>query len=75
MKLAKDTVFLSCLAVVLAVLSVVTILILREVNQNQVQVGRFANYMRCLIVVEDEAVIAVGEEAYVLECEKQLRGE
>lgn len=75
MKLAKDTVFLACMTLVLAVLSIMAILILREVNENQVQVGRFADYMRCLIVVEDEAVIAVGEDAYVRECEKKLRGE
>ena len=41
-------------------------------SQNNQFLDNFANYMRCLIVNEDDVVIAVGEDAYVALCEELL---
>jgi hypothetical protein len=45
----------------------------REIGeQNNRFLDNFSNYMNCLIVNEDEVVIAVGEEAYVEICKQLL---
>lgn len=71
-KIAQDVVMMLILSTVLAVLSTVTILLIREVNQNQVQTEKFANYMRCLIVPDEVRYAEIGKEAYVRECERLL---
>lgn len=73
MHLTKDTVFLTCLAIILAVLSIVSILILREVNNNQVKTDKFAVYMRCLIAPDEAKYAELGKEGYVRFCEQHLR--
>lgn len=45
----------------------------REVgNQNNRFLENFSNYMRCLIVNEDDVIIAIGEEAYLNLCDELL---
>lgn len=65
--------------VALAIISVTGMLAFRNAEdgkaisaQNNRFLDNFANYMRCLIVNEDEVVIAVGEDAYVALCEELL---
>jgi len=41
-------------------------------QQNNRFVDNFSNYMNCLIVGEDEVVLAVGEETYVEICKQLL---
>jgi len=41
-------------------------------QQNHKFLENFSNYMRCLIVNEDDVVIAVGEENYLNLCDKLL---
>ena len=41
-------------------------------EQNQRFLENFSNYMRCLIVNEDEVIIAIGEEAYLNLCDELL---
>lgn len=41
-------------------------------QQNNRFLENFSNYMRCLIVNEDEVVIAIGEEAYLNICDELL---
>ncbi len=71
-RFTQDIVMMLVLSVVLAILSTVTILLIREVDENQVQVERFANYMRCLIVPNEARYEELGREAYVRECENLL---
>lgn len=41
-------------------------------SQNQRFLQNFSNYMRCLIVNDDQVVIAVGEDKYLSLCEDLL---
>ncbi len=41
-------------------------------QQNNRFLENFSNYMRCLIVNEDEVIIAIGEEAYLNICDQLL---
>ena len=79
MKLTKDLVAISLLTVIMTVYAFVIVVLIRdvdhiikEINENQVQTIRFANYMRCLIVPNEARYAELGREAYVKECELLL---
>lgn len=64
-----------CLAVISAtgIVAARTAADSKEISaQNNNFLQNFSNYMRCLIVNEDEVVIAIGEEAYLNICDKLL---
>ncbi len=67
------------LVVSLAVISLTGILANRSATnavevsqQNNRFLENFSNYMRCLIVNEDEVILTIGEEAYLNLCDELL---
>jgi hypothetical protein len=72
-------VLLATVIISMAVMSTAAVLSFRAAQgsketseQNNRFLGNFSNYMRCLIVNEDEVIIAIGEEAYVNLCDELL---
>lgn len=72
MKITKDLIAIIVLTIIMTVYAIVIVILIRAVDENQVQTGKFANYMRCLIVPDEVRYAQIGREAYVRECELLL---
>jgi hypothetical protein len=73
MRVSKDRVAVGLLAFILAVLSVVSIMILREIQHTQIATEGFAKYMKCLIATDEALYKELGKAGYVEYCEQFLR--
>jgi hypothetical protein len=78
-KLSRDTILTIVLFLTLATVAFSSTFVVQNTQkskeiseQNNRFLNNFSNYMRCLIVNEDEVVIAVGEDKYVELCEELL---
>lgn len=72
LKITQDRLAVWTVAAILAVLSFVQIIAVREINKNQVDQKRFAVYMKCLIAPDEAYYKKIGRSAYVDFCTKRL---